>query len=267
MTSGPFIDRASVRVLKAIRSAFAADADALAFFGSKGIRQVSSEALDHAVRPPLLAIVAGQQKMSRVVGGEADLLYTVPVLMFLPRQTPVNPDVPIPAAPGVTPTTGTLTGTFRYRVTGWNAEGESWASPEAVITLAGQGAALAFTAPPGVIGLRVWRTPDGGTGARYLETMQAGKLALVDSVPDCKLGDELAPVELFVENLKDFVRTILYQNETLREETGVDIADACLVMDDRLDSIDHGRNLRVVGFKASVHTIYGTVDGQPKADE
>lgn len=268
--NGPFDDGVSARLLAGIHTAYANDAATVAFFGADGIRQVDYEELEHPIRAFFLAIVAGQQKAQRVVGGEADLLYRVPILVYLPRQTPVNASIAVPPAPVITKVSGgALTGTFIYRVTQWNEAGESWASPPVTVTLAGENAAVSFSSPPAGMGFRVWRSTKGCTACRYNETIQPATVpsGYVDSVPDASLGDELAPVRLFAVNLKDYLRTVLYQNETLKEATGVDVADACLVLEDKLDAIDRARNLRVIGFAAQAHTIYGTQDGDPKADE
>lgn len=272
MTSPIYADAVQARVLKGIRKAYADDQNVLAFFGANGIREISYEELEHPIRPPFLAIVSGQAKAERVVSRQADLIYSVPLVAFLPRQTPANPNVPTPTGLSVAAgAAGPLTGVYAYRLTGWNAEGESWASGEVGVTLSADAADLTFgTIPSGVTGLRVWRTEAGRTAFRYLETLQADAVALgtwTDAVPDADLGDELAPIRLFGENLKDYLRLVLFAKETLRDENGVDLCDAALVFGDRVDVIDRARNLRVIGMAAACSTIFSVETMQPTADE
>ncbi len=272
MTSPIYADAVQARILKGIRRAYAGDQNVLAFFGAEGIREVSYEELEHPIRPPFLAIVSGQAKTERVVSRQADLLYSVPLVVFLPRQTPANPNVPTPTGLSVAAgVPGPLTGVYSYRATGWNAEGESWASAEVSVTLDHEAAVLTFgTIPSGIVGLRLWRTEAGRTASRYLETIQADALSAgtwTDSVLDRGLGDELAPIRLFGENLKDYLRLVLFGQETLRDENNVDLCDAALVFGDRVDTIDRSRNLRVIGMAAACSTIFSVETMQPTADE
>ena len=269
MTSPLYADLLQAKMLRGIRGSIAGDQNLLAFFGAEGIRLVSYEELEHTIVPPLLATVTGQGKPERVISEQANFGYSVPIVMFLPRQTPVNPAVPRPAAPTVTQVAGALTGAFSYRSTFWNAAGESWASEPTDVTLAGQGASIDFgTIPSGVLGARVWRTANGRTACRYVETVQPDQLAAgwVDELPDATLGDELAPVQLFVENLKDYLRGVLYAHETIETDGGEHLADANVILGDRVDVIDRTRNLRVVGMMAQYSTIFSVETMQSVAD-
>lgn len=272
MTSPLYTDLLQAKMLRGIRKSLADDQNLLDFFGEEGIRLVSYEELEHTIVPPLLAAVSGQAaNVGRVISGQANLTYTVPILFFLPRQTPVNPAVPRPTGLAVTAASGgSLTGAFSWRATFWNAAGESWASESVDVSLSGQNASLNFgTIPAGVLGARVWRTANARTAYRYVETVQPDQLASgwVDDLADAMLGDELAPVQLFVENLKDYLRGVLYAHETIRTDAGVDLCDAALVMADRVDVIDRTRNLRVVGMAAQFATIFSVETMNSTADE
>ena len=272
MTSPLYTDLLQAKILRGVRKSLAEDENLLAFFGDEGIRLISYEQLEHPIVPPLLAVVTGQTVIvGRVISQQANLTYTVPIVMFLPRQTPVNPAVPRPAPPSITPTSGGgLTGAFSYRATFWNALGESWASDAVDVSLSGQSAVIDFgTIPETVLGARVWRTEDGRSAYRYVETVQPDQLSSgwKDELPDAMLGDELAPVELFIENLKDYLRGVLYAHETLRDEENVALCDAALIMGDRIDVIDRTRNLRVVGMAAHCATIFSVETMQTTADE
>lgn len=271
MTSPLYEDLLQAKMLRGIRESIAEDAPTLEYFGAEGIRLVSYEELEHTIVPPLLAVVTGQAaNVGRVISRQANVTYTVPVVLFLPRQTPVNPAVPTPAAPVVSAVAGgSLTGRFSYRATFWNEAGESWASEPTEITLSGGNVSIDFgTIPAGVLGARLWRTARERTAYRYVETIQPEQLAAgwVDDVPDSMLGDEIAPVQLFIENLKDYLRGILYAHETIRVD-GVDLCDAALVLADRVDAIDRTRNLRVVGMACQFATIFSVETMQSTADE
>lgn len=257
-------------MLRGIRASIAGDQNLLAFFGDEGIRLISYEELEHTIVPPLFAVVSGQGKPERVISEQANFGYSVPMVMFLPRQTPVNPAVLRPSAPIVTPVAdGPLTGAFSWRATFWNDAGESWASDSVDVELAGESATIDFgTIPSGVKGARVWRTANGRSAYRYVETVQPDQLAAgwADELADAMLGDELAPIQLFAENLKDYLRGVLYAHETIEAENGEHLADANVILGDRIDVIDRTRNLRIVGMMAQYGTIFSTETMQPVAD-
>lgn len=270
MTSPIYTDLLQARMLRGILKSFSDDQNLVDFFGAEGIRLVSYEQLEHTIVPPLLAVVSGQGKPERVISQQANFSYSVPIITFMPRQTPVNPAVPQPAPPTVTPVAaGPLTGIFSWRATFWNDAGESWASDAVAATLAGKSAALNFGAIPGSVkGARVWRTANGRSAYRYVETVQPDQLAAgwVDGLADSMLGDELAPIQLFAENLKDYIRGLLYAHETIETDSGEHLADATLILGDRIDVIDRTRNLRIVGMMAQYGTIYSTETMQSTAD-
>jgi hypothetical protein len=270
MTSPIYTDLVQARMLRGIRKSLADDQNLVDFFGAEGIRLVSYEQLEHTIVPPLLAVVSGKGKPEQVLSQQANFSYTVPIMTFVPRQTPVNPAVPQPAAPAVTPVTaGPLTGAFSYRATFWNDSGESWASDATAATLTGQSAALDFgTIPSDVKGARVWRTANGRSAYRYVETVQPDQLATgwTDDLADSMLGDELAPIQLFAENLKDYIRGVLYAHQTIETDSGERLADANLILGDRVDVIDRSRNIRLVVMEAQFGTIYSTETMQPTAD-
>jgi hypothetical protein len=270
MTSPIYTDLVQARMLRGILKSFSDDQNLVDFFGAEGIRLIDYEQLEHTIIPPLFAVVSGRGKPEQVISQQANFSYSVPIIFFIPRQTPVNPAVPTPAAPIVTPVAaGPLTGSFSYRATFWNDAGESWASDAVPVTLAGESAALDFgTIPDGVKGARVWRTANGRSAYRYVETVQPDQLAAgwIDDLADAMLGDELAPVQLFVANLKDYVRGVLYAHQTIETDSGERLADANLVLGDKVDGIDRTRNLRLVSMEAQFGTIYSTETMQPTAD-
>lgn len=269
MTSPIYTDLIQARMLRGILKSFSDDQNLVDFFGAEGIRLIDYEQLEHTIVPPLFAVVSGKGKPEQVISQQANFSYSVPIIFFVPRQTPVNPAVPTPAAPIITPAAGPLTGIYSYRATFWNDAGESWASDAVTVTLAGQSAALNFgTIPSGVKGARVWRTADGRSAYRYVETVQPDQLAAgwVDGLADSMLGDELAPVQLFVANLKDYIRGRLYANQTIETDSGEHLADANLILGDRADGIDRTRNLRMVAMEATFGTIYSTQTMQSTAD-
>ena len=271
MSSPLYDDLIQAKMLRGVRKSIAADGNLLEFFGEEGIRLMSYEELEGPIVPPLLAVVSGQGKPEQVIGRQANFSYSVPIVVYVPRQTPVNPAVPRPAPPAITPTSGGgLTGSFSWRATFWNEAGESWASEPTDASLSGQSAVIAFgTVPDGVVGARVWRTEDGRSAYRYVETIQPDQLSSgwKDELDDSMLGDELAPVQLFVENLKDYLRGVLYAHQTIEEDDGTHLADADLILGDRIDRIDRTRNLRIVGMMAQYGTIYSTETMQSIADQ
>jgi hypothetical protein len=271
MTSPIYTDLLQAKMLRGIRASIASDGNLLAFFGAEGIALISYEQLEHTIKPPLLAVVSGQGTPGSRFSQQANFTYKVPIITFIPRQTPVNPAVPTPAPPTVTPVAaGPLTGTFSYRSTFWGDAGESWASDATTVTLSGQSAAIGFgTIPSGVKGARLWRTADARSAYRYDETIQPDQLSSgwVDGLADSMLGDELAPISLFVENLKDYLRGVLYAHEQITDDDGVSLCDSALILGDRIDVIDRTRNLRIVGMLAQFSTIYSVVTMQSTADE
>lgn len=248
-------DSVSTIIPRRVRAILAADADLAAYF--EQITLADLYQLEGPIRPPALFVVPGTMKQDRQVGGETEATYSVHVVAVLPVPTPFRYDLAALNAPtaGLT-SSGPLTGTYGYRVTQFNADGESEAS--ALLTSSPSAQWVTITRPSlsaSALGWRVWRTEAGRSALRHAVTLRADATTWVDTLPDSALGDELAPIPFYAEALLDHAAKVIYANERL-VETGTAYASAAVTVQQGRDEIATARNLRVRELVVSIPTYF-----------
>ena len=249
----------SVEIPRLVRDVLAADADLAAYFEQISLADLYQ--LEGPIRTPALYVVPGTLAQARQVGGEAEGVYTVSVAAVLPVPTPFRYDLAALAVPtSALAASGPLTGTYGYRVTQFNADGESVASP--LLTVAPSSQWVTVTRPTlagGALGWRLWRTEANRTAMRHLVTLRADATTFKDTVPDAGLSDELAPIPFYAEALLDHAAKVLYANERL-PESGTASASAALAVQQGRDEIALARNLRVRELVLTIPTYFNTTD-------
>jgi len=247
----------SVEIPRLVRDVLAADADLAAYF--EQITLADLYQLDGPIRTPSLYVVPGALAQERQVGGEAEGLYAISVVAVLPPPTQFRHDIAALAVPtSALAATGPLTGTYGYRVTQFNADGESAASP--LLTVAPSAQWVTVTRPTlasGALGWRLWRTEANRTAMRHLVTLRADATSFKDTIPDAGLADELAPIPFYAEALLDHAAKVLYANETLLE-SGTAYASAAMAIQQGRDEIASNRNLRIRELAVRVTTYINT---------
>lgn len=210
-----FSESISAKVPRLVRDTLAANSSLFKFFEGR-ISEADTEELELPLTLPSLFITAGNPLVVRNTGGQITRTYPVAVSMALPRLTGALRELTVPSAPVITPkASGSLTGTFRYRITAFSPKGESFASPEVSVTLSGQSAELTFPSlPTGCDGFRIYRSKDGYSFCRFRD-VHYGTGTFLDDEPDTVLGDDLAPDTFLPARLTDEISATLYRGENL----------------------------------------------------
>jgi len=247
----------SVEIPRLVREVLAADPDLVAYF--EQITLADLYQIEGPIRTPSLYVVPGALVQARQVGGETEGAYSVSVVAVLPVPTPFRHDLAAPTVPtSALASSGPLTGVYGYRVTQFNADGESAASPLLSVTTAAQWATI--TRPSlaaNALGWRLWRSEANRTAMRHLVTLRADATSFKDTIPDSGLADELAPIPFYAEALLDHASAVLYANERLLE-SGTAYASAALEAQQGRDEIASNRNLRVRELVLNVKTYINT---------
>lgn len=247
----------SVEIPRLVREVLKADADLAGYFEQIALADLYQ--LDGPIRTPSLFVVPGTLAQTRQVGGEAEGTYTVSVAGVFPVPTPFRYDLAALAAPtGALASSGPLTGSYVYRITQFNADGESAASP--TLTVAPSAQWVTLTRPSltsGALGWRVWRGEANRTALRHVVTLRADVASWKDTIPDSGLGDELAPIPFYAEALLDHAAKVLYANESLTDG-GIRSASYALAVQQGRDEIASARNLRIRELVLTIQTYIDT---------
>lgn len=266
MTVGLFDESPGVAIPRIVASQLAASADLIAFFGSRIWGTSMEDATTPLRQSALVVTLSGEEDPRRQTGGRIRLTYVARVAAYLPIPTPAVGWLTIPAAPTAgTHATGSLTGTFGYRLTEITDDGESFASPALAVTVTSKWPQLTLPAPSSasVVGWRVWRTEAGRTAARWAGTAIRSASTWTDSTLDAALGDELAPVRGMREQLANVIRQALYgQDRETLPDGGYYHADAALRVDVLPQSISTRRNMIVYPLEARYPAIYDPEAGE-----
>ena len=247
-------DSPSTIIPRLVRDILAADSEIAAFFDRIALSDLYQ--LDGPILTPSLYVVPGTLSHERQVGGETESTYTLSVVAVLPYPTPFLHTLAAPAAPTLAQASGTgqHTGTLKYLVTQFNAQGESAATTPASITVTAKDVTVtAPTLAAGALGWRVWRTKANGLSYRHAATFRASETSWRDSLPDSALSDELAPIPFYAESLLDYVASVLYANENLTT-SGTNYSTAAILCQQGKDEIATGRNLRVRELVVTIPT-------------
>jgi len=253
----------STDIPRRVREILAADADLAAFFEQIALADLYQ--LDGPIRTPALFVVPGVLRRDRTVGGEVEGEYLVSVAAVLPVPTPFRYDLAAPAAPtGALSSTGPLTGTYLYRVTQFDATGESAASAALSVSPSGQWVTLTKPTLSGsALGWRVWRSKAGKQALLHCVTLRADVTTWKDTIPDSGLGDELAPIPFYAEALLDHAANVLYANERLYDSSnGLAYASAAVTVQQARDEIATDRNLRIRELAITIPTYFDSTDSQ-----
>jgi len=244
------------RIPRKVRDVLAGDAGMMAFTENH-ISEGEDSDLENAVPLPSLWIVPLAPNEQRQVGGFVEINYDLALFLALPRSTPATSEIAAPSAPSVAAGgTGSLTGTYRYRLTAYGAAGESYASESASITVSGKTVTVAPPAlPAGATGFRVWRTKAGMDAFRWIGVI-IGTSAWTDNTSDSDMGDELAPIKYYGQRVIEQAASILYAAEPLFDVTE-DISDASLKCYPGPDRLVTSRNMRL---KTLVITVPAFID-------
>lgn len=238
-----------------VRDVLAADSDLAAYFEQIALADLYQ--LEGPIRTPSLYVVPGVMQQARQVGGETEATYSISVAAVLPVPTPFRYDLAALAAPtSALASSGPLTGVYGYRVTQFDATGESAASALLIASPSAQW--VTVTRPSlasGALGWRLWRTEANRTAMRHLVTLRADATSFNDTIPDSGLGDELAPIPFYAEALLDHAAKVLYANEMLTS-SGTHYATAALTVQQGRDEIASARNLRVRELVVTVPTYF-----------
>lgn len=255
MSAPSFPETVDSKPARLVRHYLAANAALAAFFGAERIRSHSYEEMWARMEAPYMAVIPGKVKEKRLVGSKADVDVSVGIALFLQRQLPPHPSLAKPTAPTCTPSGsgGQLTGTYRYALTVYGADGESWASELTSCAPVGQDVTVTIPAlPSGALGYRVWRSKVGGTCCRHLALVERGSTTYVDSLSDTALEDEYAPEEFLAERIAGQVKSVLASMETLHDLiTGYQVADFQAAFEDMTDGVSTQRNQRVKTIRAT----------------
>jgi len=241
------------RIPRKVRDVLAADAGLLAFFEGR-ISECDREELENPQTVPSLWVVPSKLTSERQVGGLIDARYEIGVIAVLPRLTPAVAGIAAPSVPTLVASgSGSLTGTYKYRLTAFGAAGESFAS---AAVSAAPSAQLVTVTPPslpaGATGFRVWRTRANRDAYRWLHTIY-GTGSWVDNTADTSLGDELAPIRYYGERLIEEIARVLYVDESFTD-AGECLADQALFCEPGPDRVIASRNLRFKALKVSIPT-------------
>lgn len=244
------------RIPRKVRDVLAADAGLLAFTEGH-ISEGEDSDLENAIPLPSIWIVPLAPNEQRQVGGFVEINYDLALFLALPRSTPATAEIAAPTAPTVAAgATGSLTGTYQYRLTAYGAAGESYASAAASVSVSGKDVTVTpASLPSGAIGFRIWRTKAGQSAFRWAG-VSIGAGPWTDNTPDSALGDELAPIRYYGQRVIEEASSVLYNAEPLFD-VSEDISDASLKCYPGPDRLVSSRNMRL---KTLVITVPALID-------
>lgn len=258
----PLTESPTSTIPRLVRMLLAADTGLASFFDEIPVADLPQFELP--LSAPSLPIYPGNPKRARMTGGPISLAYEISINLILPRQTPASSSRTVPAKPTITKATDPsgVTGVYEYRLTEFGDDGESYASDETSVTLAGQLPTLALPALSATgRGFRVWRSRKGSTACRWAGTSWQGSVDWTDPMDDGTLGDELAPVLLQAERLVDAITAVLLGGEYLIEDGEVK-SDMVLAIETPEGGVVSGRNLWRQQILATVASYYDPETGK-----
>lgn len=233
----------------------------LAFFGADRITVLSRAEVQAPIRTALLAVIPREVKPVRT--GE-DLEINLPVLIrfYLPVETPIARRT-APAAPTATAGDASSTvGTFWYRISDADQDGESAASLPVSITVDHHTPVLGLPATTRD-GHRIWRATAEDGQYHYAGLALRGITSWADTVAAADLRDELAPILDYQEMLMWAAIKALFAtpDAEMLETAGRYYADAALEVDPKAPVLVTRRNLMLYEFPATFPIVVNAATG------
>jgi hypothetical protein len=249
------------KIAELVAARFAADAGLVSFFGADRIAVLSRAEIQCPIRKALLGVIPQSVKPVRV--GE-DLEINLPVLVraYFPVETPIaRRTAPTGLAVNQGPASG-ISGTFWYRFSEVDQDGESAASAPVSITVTSHTPRLSFPATTRD-GFRVWRATAEDGQYHFAAVLPAGTTTWDDTVAAAELRDELAPILDYQEMVIWRAIQVLYTDDAeMLEEGGQAYADAALEVDLRGPVLITRRNLMAYDFNATFPIVVHAATGE-----
>lgn len=234
----------------------------VSFFGLDRITVLSRAEIQTPIRTPLLAVIPREVKPVRV--GE-DLEINLPVLVriYLPAETPIARRIP-PDAPTATAGDASSTvGTFWYRISDADSEGESAASAPVSITVDHETPVLGLPATTRD-GHRIYRATAEDGQYHCAGLALRGVTTWADTVAEADLRDELAPILDYQEMLVWACIKAIFAtpDDEMLESGGRYYADAALEVEPRGPVLVTRRNLMLFEFDYTFPIVVNAATGQ-----
>lgn len=234
----------------------------LSFFGSDRITVLSRAEAQVPIRRALLAVVPREVKPVRI-GEDLEIHLPCLVRFYLPVETPISRRT-VPTGLSVAQgATSTISGTFWYRISDVDSDGESAASAPVSITVTLHTPVLTLPATARS-GLRIWRATSEDGQYHLAGRTLAGTTSWADTVAAADLRDELAPILDYQEMLVWAGIKALYADPDaeMLEEGGRYHADAALEVEPRGPVLITRRNLMLYEFNATFPIVVSAATGE-----
>lgn len=250
-----------------VRYYLAADTTLSGIFGTENIQALESAEFGIELAAPYLAVTPLPLPDIRQTGQRFVADYPVWVTAFLPRPGRINRALSTPGTPALAEgAAGLLTGTYYYAVTGWNGDGESWASERsASITVTAKKITVTIPTVSGAWGRRLWRTKAGRTFPQFLCVIPENtSTSFSDNLPDSHLVEEMAPDEWFGQKLSGAIKaSLMTSNAQVLKDSGTlePLVDGLFGLTEVSDRVIPGKNQR----RLVLRVTYGVyADGQTR---
>ena len=255
-----YTETSTTQIARLLASLLAANTKLAAFFGTDRITVLSRSEAQTPIRKPLLGIVPQVVKPVRVQG-DLEMNLPVSVRLYLPVETPIARRT-APAAPTVAQgATSTTSGTFWYRISEVDEDGESAASAAVSVTVSSKTPVLTLPATTR-LGFRIWRATSENGQYRYAGLSLGSAGTWSDTVAAADLRDELAPILDWQESLVwEAITTLFTGDAELLEESGRYHADAALEVEPKGPVLVARRNLYFYEFLATFPIVVEAATG------